>query len=447
MCDPMRATLLAALLLASGCTDSPAAPPGSPGPNVLLISLDALRADHLSCYGYGRPTSPFLDELAGRGTRFAAAFVNTHGTPPSHTTILSSLYQQSHRVGMQPSPGEPRNDAVPRGLPLLQEMLAEHGYRTVAVTDGGYMSRNFGFDRGFERFFDGGRGIADGRERLLGFLAEGDDPRPVFVLFHTYEIHSPYEPPPGYRELFGRFESDFAPTNDNLLPIQNDAFSQLEPDDIRFLEAMYDGGIRYTDDVLRELFADLGAIGFLERSLVIVTSDHGEEFAEHGGLLHRDTLYDELLHVPLILQGIGVPSGRVEPRLVSSVDIAPTILAAAGLVPPAHMAGRDLLTPAAPEEPEPAVFSQYSDRHYSLRTERWKLILSPRARRAELYDLHRDPGETTDLAAEKPQQVHRLRQRLRAWRSGCPELDYVERDRPELSEEAARRLRALGYAD
>ncbi len=444
---PLSSLSLAAVLLtlAVGC----AGPTGDRPPNVLLISLDALRADHLSSYGYERETSPFLDQLASRGTRFTQAFVNTHGTPPSHTTILTSLYQQSHRVSMRPSRTEPRNDVVPEGLTMVQEILGRSGYLTVAVTDNGYMSRTFGFARGFGRFFSRRTGIERGHKKLLEFLREvSDDDRPIFALFHTYQIHSPYSPPDEYRDLFGHFESDFEPTSENLFPIQNRARAGLKPGDLEFLQAMYDGEIRYTDDVLRRLFGELEALGFLDNCLVIITSDHGEEFADHGGLLHRVSLFEELLHVPLILFGAGVPPGIVDDRIVSSIDITPTILAAARLEKTEIMAGKDLL--ASQEESashEDIVFSQYSDILYSARTRRWKLIESRRGRRLRLYDLLEDPEEKRNLARKQIQRARRMHGRLRQWRKSCPRLENLVSSTVEITPEEAEQLRALGYVD
>ena len=175
----------------------------------------------------------------------------------------------------------------------------------------------------------------------------------------------------------------------------------MTEEDRQFLVARYDAEIRFTDDTLRELFDELETRGFFEDALVVVTSDHGEEFAEHGSLLHQGYLYEELLRVPLILQGERVPPGRVESGLVSSIDIAPTILAYAGLPVPDAMAGRDLLGERVVPRP---VFAQYGPRRYALRTDRWKLIEDRLRDRIELYDLEADPGETRNLAGEEPER-------------------------------------------
>ena len=410
-----------------------------PRPNILLISLDTLRADHLGCYGYERPTSPFLDEVAAGGILYENAFVNTHGTPPSHATIFSSLYQETHEVNQK--------RPIPENVVLLPELLNEAGYLTIGVTGGGFMSANFGFDRGFEVFDSSGSAIHTASKDLLDLLRRhGDDPRPTFAFFHTYQVHSPYLPPKRYREIYGQFESDIEPTNEVLLPIKETAHEHLTPADIEYLLAMYDGEIRHTDDVLRKMFGQLEEIGFFDNYVVVITSDHGEEFAEHGGLLHGITLYEELLKVPLILAGSNLAGATVDDRLVSSVDIAPTILARAGVPVPETMAGSDLLgeRPDVAED-RPAVFSQFQDILYGIRTPRWKLIWDTRERSLSLFDLEKDPAELHDVAEDHPERVRRLQRRLRSWRRDTLQLESTDSTEVEMSQEQLERLEALGY--
>ena len=195
----------------SGCRE-----PRRP-PNILLISLDACRADHLSAYGYSRKTSPFLDTLAARGVLFTNAFVNTLGTPPSHTTMLTSLYQETHRVDYRERQGFARY-RIPDEITLLQEHLQRSGYTTLGVTGGGFMAGKFGYSRGFTAFDDRVKGDHVGAGRLVRMVrrhaAEG---KPIFAFLHTYFIHSTYSPPPDYRRLWGQFTGRFEPSSQNLL--------------------------------------------------------------------------------------------------------------------------------------------------------------------------------------------------------------------------------------
>lgn len=423
-------------------------------PNVLLISLDTLRADRLGCYGYGRETSPFLDSVAAQGIRFENAFVNTHGTPPSHATLFSSLYQQTHRVSIGES-GDRGRHRIPESLDLLPERLRKAGYRTIGITGGGFMSEDFGFDRGFEIFGEE-NGIERQVDRLIsevaGIGAGGDAggySRPIFAFLHTYEIHSPYDPPPGPRSRFVRRESDFEATSQNLKPHGRDPDGTLDEAGLEFVSDLYDAGIRHTDDHLRRLFTELEALGFLRNHLVVIGSDHGEELGDHGRLLHPATLYEELLRVPLILGGTRVRRGHVSRRLASTVDVAPTIYAATGVDPPMIMEGHDLLSPL-PEGAERRVYSQYAEMLYSVRTSRFKLILDQRPGAEEplrLYDLRADPEERQNLADARPRMVEELRSGLEAWLGRLEELGQLEASDADLDAERLEELRSLGYVD
>lgn len=435
-----------ALLFGTACaTEPPVADPGPP--NILLISLDALRADHLGCYGYDRSTSPFLDRLATRGTRFSHASVNTHGTPPSHTTMLSSLYQETHRVGYGGGTPEGRNDTIPAEVELVQEMLQAHDWHTLGVTGGGYMSGVFGFSRGFDSFSDEARSVAQGTDMLLEQIRSAMvDGRPIFAMYHTYEIHSSYEPPPQYRTVFGEYHSDIPPTSESLIPLQGIASKVLDSDDFDFLESQYDGEIRYTDDVLESFFAQLESIGFLENALIIITSDHGEEFGDHGGLLHRATLYEELLHIPLILIGPMVAKAVVDPQLVSLIDITPTILEAARLPTTDIMEGESLLNRSTPDSwRDQRTFAQYTLLYYSVRTPRWKLIHNTKANKLQLFNLRRDPTERRNVIELSPATGDQLYAELDAWRDSLPHLNITNDRSQELSTETIEELRALGY--
>jgi len=430
------------------CLTACARPPIETGPpNILLVSIDALRADHLSCYGYDRHTSPVLDGLAAQGTRFSRAFVNTHGTPPSHTTLLASLYQESHRVGIESD--HVTGWSIPSGIAMVQEVFADAGWHTVAVTGGGNMSGKFGFSRGFEEYVDLARDVDQGVERLLEQLrGPVDDGRPVFAFFHTYEVHSPYHPPVGFRKLFGDHKGNVRATSKALLKIQTEAGKVLTREDFEYLESLYDGEIRYTDQVLGRLLMSLEAIGFLDNAVIVVTADHGEEFGEHGGVLHGGKLFDELLHVPLIISGAGVDQGIVDPALVSLIDVAPTVLSLAGLEIPDAMEGRSVFDrPPLERWQDQRVFAQYSDQLYCVRTPRWKLIQRTSNQRVRLYDLHRDPGEQRNLSAKRPELSAALLAELEEWRIRRPRLDLGSRPEVELSQEMLEELKALGYVE
>jgi arylsulfatase A-like enzyme len=408
-----------------------------------LISLDTLRADHLGLYGYSRATSPFLDELSSQGTLFQRAYTNTHGTPPSHASMFTGLYQETHRVSFKPRAAKERDDSLPDELVTLAEVLLANGYATVGVTGGGYMSSDFNFQQGFETFLDKPKAIDAAAHVFvdeLRKLKESDDRRPVFAFFHTYEIHAPYAPPQALRTRFGEFDSEFEPTIENLVPLQDDA-SALSKDDILQIEALYDAGILHTDRVLRILFDSLGEIGFLENTTVLIVSDHGEEFREHGGLLHRVSLYEELVKVPLIILGKGAKAGAVRTELVSLIDVAPNIYELTRVESPSELPGRSLLGRGrGPDQ----VFMQYTDLQYATISDDWKLVWS--ADWEKLYDLSQDPAESSDLSEQNPEVVARLRAGLQSWRSSLPQLERAA-PRAGVEDSKLEELRALGYIE
>lgn len=435
------------LLFATGLPFAGCSPPPEPDPrpNILLISIDTLRSDRLGAYGYERDTSPFLDELAARGILFSEFRVNTHGTPPSHATLFTSQYQQTHGVSLDMLERRP-NHKMGEHLRLLPEILQDAGYATVGVTAGGYMSDNFGFDRGFDVFYGKPINVDRGARRLLKKVRrQMGKGKPVFAFFHTYEVHSPYDPPAPHREAFGTYDSDLEATNEELIPLRNKA-KTLSEADIDHLNALYDAGIRYTDSVLRELFDDLESSGFFDHHITVLTSDHGEEFGEHGGLLHPATLYEELLRTPLIVVGTDIEP-RVDTRLVSTVDVAPTLLERAGIPTPRYAAGKDLLAPPDlqdPPRPE-SVFFQYGDLLYGVKAGGYKLIENRKSGALQLYYLPRDPGETRNVVKKYPKVTRILKERLDEWRQQTTPRKRPRSEPQTIDEEQAEQLRALGY--
>ncbi len=331
-------------------------------------------------------------------------------------------------------------------VPTLAEWLREEGFLTAAFTENATLDRRRGFGRGFDEYFESKaytlNPVAD-IEQTLGraraWLARNRGLR-SFLFLHTYQVHAPYHPPPDYRELF---EGDTA---------QEQASRPAR----RARMDNYDREIRYTDDELAKLFRWLADEGLLDRSLIVVTSDHGEEFLEHGGIGHGSLPHEELVHVPLLLRGAGVPRGRRVADLASHVDLVPTVLELLGVEPPGHVWGRSLVPlladrPLVGGEPRP-IFSEswtvpppYRPPGIAVRLGDHKLIsfrtsTGPGVR---LYDLADDPGEQSNIASEAPLRVTALRKLLDDYltlpRRGGRE---VELD-PELEE----KLRVLGYID
>ncbi len=294
--------------------------------HVVLVSLDTLRADHLGCYGYSKQTSPRIDALASRGVRFESAVSNAPETLESHMTLFTSLHPSEHGVYRQ-------THRLSSAVPTLAMALGAAGFLTNGFVEGGYISSTFGFDNGFDRY-DEGQPRPDGVKSDIGHTFEkavaeirAHHDRDTFTFVHTYEIHTPYAPPP---RLLSLFESGYDGTLTNVLPFLPDSvrlFASPEPpspSDVAHVIALYDAGIRHADEWVGKLVDALDASDLAASTLLVLLSDHGEDLMDHGTIAnHGQSLYEEVLRVPLIACGPGVPAGASLTGTVSLVDVAP----------------------------------------------------------------------------------------------------------------------------
>ena len=262
--------------------------------NVILISLDTLRPDHLGVYGYSRDTSPTLDLLSQQSFVFERALAPAPNTPPSQMSMMTSLYPVQHGfTGL--------NDRLAPQFATLAERMQAIGFRTAGFVDGGYLRARFGFNRGFDVYDQSGGGFASILPLATNWLeARGDEP--FFLFLHTYDIHAPYVSRPGFRGMFidQPYGGSFVPTVDNM----RKAFEkkiQLDDADMRYITSLYDQGIRYTDTRLGVFIRYLMDQGYLDDTALIITSDHGEEFGEHGSTLHWQVFFQPNLRIPLII--------------------------------------------------------------------------------------------------------------------------------------------------
>jgi arylsulfatase A-like enzyme len=318
-------------LLALGCdaelrrpeTDVPPVPRATRG--YILISIDTLRADHLGCYGYPRPTSPFLDSLARRATLFEEVYAQYPSTLVSHMSMLTGLYPREHGVF-------PPNSVLPDEVETLPEVLRRSGFRTAAFTEGGYVSGRYGFRRGFDEFSAHDRGPESGRQlektfrRGAGFL-ESLKPKDRFFLFlHTYAVHTPYDAPQRYQEMFwqGPEPAGAIPPTGGALTRWNLTGGRPPRPAVDRLTAQYDAGIRQTDDVLRGFFGELERLGLAGDVTVVITADHGEELQEHGRFNHTQ-LYRESLHVPLLVVHPDATAPVRQAGVAQIIDVTPTL--------------------------------------------------------------------------------------------------------------------------
>jgi arylsulfatase A-like enzyme len=446
--------------------ESPELPP-APRPDIVLVSIDSLRPDHLGCYGYPRDTSPTIDRLASEGARFLQAVSTTSWTLPAHAALFTGLYDESHgllRDGLRLS-----DEHV-----TLAEVLRGAGYHTAGFFGGPYLHPVFGLDQGFDTWQSSMTRLPDdaseaevraeaiaGREtaqadvtgprllrefrRWLGGLAE----RPFFLFLHLWDVHYDYIPPSPFSELF---DPDYEGSLSGAGFARNPAIHAGMPRrDLEHLIALYDGEIRFTDDVLAEILGELDARDRLARTLVVVTADHGEEFFEHGGKAHRRTLFDEVVRVPLVLRWPDrIAAGQVIEDQVRLVDVMPTLLSLAGVPRPAETQGRDLspLLAGRGLPPAAALLSLHRARRdlRALRTSQSKVVLDGKGR-STFFDLARDPREQVPgpedgrALTARLALAHELEQAL-AFRGG---LGARGATRVSLDREMRERLEALGY--
>ncbi len=429
-------------------------------PNVLVLLVDTLRADHLGCYGAQPSPSPNLDRLATRGVVFEHATAQAPWTMPSVATILTGLHPRSHGVVAWPfsKPAAlPENGStvLPEVLPTLPAQVAMAGITTVGVSSNPMVSRTTNFARGFETFVE----FAWDAER--DSTARADEVNTAFLRWlrrnrghrflgylHYMDVHEPYWPPAEFRPpapagvrptvARGRLSGIAERINWSGAPPLADV-------EVQHLRNLYDGGIRFWDVELQRLLDGLAGLGVRDSTIVVVTADHGEEFQEHGKLTHGPDLYDELLHVPLVVAGPGIAPGRVADQ-VQGIDVFPTIAALLGVQAPAGLPGVDILTR---REPRPAfsetsigIVNGRSGKLVSLRTGEWKLIQTPATGRMELYDLAHDPKEREDRFAAAPEGAA-LAAELAAWQPPAPPVVSATEATPKLE----RELRALGYVE
>jgi arylsulfatase A-like enzyme len=442
------------ILICNGFIYSYRLPNRSKGPNIILISIDALRADHLSCYGYHRNTSPNIDRIASQGVLFKNAFSQATWTLPSHTSIFLSQYVWRHNV---PSAHTKR---LTDPCTTLAEILKNENFATAAFTGGGYTSSQYGFDQGFEIYDDGTpekmmwRGeISSYMDKSLNWL-ESVRNRKFFLFIHTYDVHTPYDPPAPYFDLYtkGRCEGKHLRTSRGIIPEKLDA-SKLIPKEIDYIMAVYDGDINYVDDQLRKLFKKLDQLGISDNTIMIITADHGEGFNEHGRLDHGYKPYIELVHVPLIIKGPGIPKNRIYENYVQHIDILPTILEILNIPQRKEMQGRSLLPLISDCEIEED-FKTYSSgearekpqRRFSmsLRTKEWTYIMN-QGGPDELYERVNDPKEQNKIIEKRPLIAQKLKEELEDFIALTSKGKPQVAEKVDIDEELKEGLKSLGY--
>jgi len=466
--------------------------PRFPGANLILISLDTLRADALSMYGGADQASPALAAFAKEAVVFAHARSQSPHTAPSHMSIFTSLFPSVHgvqNVAVREHPARGESPllvrSIPHTIPTLADVLAASGYDTVGLSNGGNLNPSHGFDHGFRNYSyflrDLPAHIAKAQEWLAHF-AETREP-PFYFFWHTYEIHAPYLPPVEYAELF--LADDYAgPLASRVERFRRQSSAEdwgkekwdlaeqywrnsehFDESDVRYLHGLYLGEVAYTDAKLGTLFAELRAGGLLDSSIVVVLSDHGEQFREHGSFGH-DEVFEETLRVPLLIRlPGGVMGGRRIDTPVALMDVMPTLLDLLDIdpakVPGLQMQGHSLAAAMlSGEEPEayPITSEVRSDRQGSAARYWWvahydsglKLVRDGFSEGDEpavhFFDLEDDPGEQRDLRGRADPRAARLAAYHDRWHAAVEAAQPRYPDAgSELPPGTESELRKLGY--
>jgi len=443
----------------------------SPPPNVILVSLDTLSAGSLGFYGNRAPISPNLDEILSRSFVFRRAFAQYGNTLVSHSSLFSALYPVRHGRYRRGSPGW-------GALPSLVGQLAEAGYRTRAFTEDVYVGSAFGFSVGFDSYDDGptraGEAMYGNAERTfaraLRWLEAEGERGPFFLFLHTYQVHEPYLlPDDAARSLANALtpgdDREFPGHQTSLMVRRNNRGEEpIAARDAARLRALQMGEIQHLDRLIGRFFARLTESGLEERTLVVLTSDHGEQFGELGAMGHGSSLHHAVLHVPLaFFWPAGVTPGSSD-AVVQLVDVMPTILERTGIPLPDGLDGRSLAPlldgRAAELEPRPA-FAEMRRRpvgcegegctveRYSVQEGDLKLVRAADRSTRRLVRPEDDPREERDLATRLPADLARLNARLDAYLASGRESQAGADVAPDGVDEGDlhERLRALGYLD
>jgi choline-sulfatase len=393
--------------------------------NVVLVTIDTLRADRVGCYGYAKAESPHLDDLAKRGVLFENAVAQVPLTPPSHASMLTGVYPTVHQVR------DVGGFTLSASHPTLAKILAGKGWSTAAFVGSAVLKKTVGLHQGFQVYDDripepdldsAVRGHADRPagvvvDLAIQWLTRQDKTRPIFLWVHLYDPHAPYSPPPPFRE--------------------------------NFRQRPYDGEIAYTDSQVGRLLKTVEDGGLMPNTIVSILADHGESLGEHGEFSHGVFLYESTVRIPWIMAGPGVPAAKRVRDQARTIDLLPTILGLIGGDVPKECQGVSL-APAFSGQPVqtehayvealfPKINMGWAELR-AIRTNKWKYVQAPRP---ELYNLEKDPNEGENIIERHPEEANKLKVRLQELSGGSesPEQVVVGKVDPQLE----KQLRSLGY--
>jgi len=442
-------------------------------PNIILISIDDLRADHLGCYGYNRDTSPNIDSFARDNILFTKCYIHEAWTLPSHISMLTSLYPITHGVDMR--------HRLDSDIVTLAAILKKGGYETAGFVSGGpWTNPEYGFGQGFDHYSAGEvERNAEYQNTLIRKHLERNKGGKLFLFIHYFDVHSdrnklPYGAPPPYDNLFSAgYDGSFTGGEGNIFASKylahvNKKQIRLKENDLKYIISLFDNGIAYMDKCIGDLFEMLKSMDLFDNSLIIITADHGEEFQEHGYMLHSNPYYyEEIMHVPLVVKLPRADDnfksrkrGNVIDGLVESIDMMPTILDLLGIKGP-RIQGKSLIgLIKGDDKGKEYVFGFGSNGSVFIRSERWKMLNDSGLKegRFKLFDLNSDPMERVNLISkglkierilkeklkEKMELSRKLREELLSGKGMSQDVESNHKD-VSLTEEEKEKLRALGY--
>ena len=424
----------------------------------IVIMLDTLRADHMSLYGYGRKTTPAIDELSRESLVFENAYSTTSWTLPAHVSLFSGKDVLDHGVLSQ-------DNRIAESYPLFPEILQRQGYATAAFTGGGFIEDNYGFHRGFQIYsnrpgdifhLNSAELVFDNFRTFMERNRDGD----CFLFLHTYQMHAPYKAPFPYFLAFNpRLKNNMRGVS-SFLQLQTEAFKPLAPEQRQELVDLYDAAILYTDQTLvKKLIDYLKARNLYEKSLIVILSDHGEEFFDHGSWEHGHTLYRELIRIPLLVKFPRQRITGVEKKITSITDVGALILKEAGIATGGwdhrsggHDGGGRILTQALPESPAihnaPPRVSFVDERFHFLFNlidrEKLKTFVPPPAflPSTELYRVDQDPQEGENLYFKRKTDVARFEMLLKNYLS---RIGHLKTKDFKMDPDLRNKLKSLGY--
>ncbi|MBC8461886.1 MAG: sulfatase [Deltaproteobacteria bacterium] len=458
---------------------SPTAMVDAQSPNIILISIDSLRADHLGTYGYSKATSPNIDSLADDGVVFTNTISTTTWTLTAHISMLTGLYPEVHKVIHD-------GNRLSEKAIVCSEILKEAGYLTAGFVSGPYLSSKFGYNQGFDLYDDYTIHFSSNQESHKGITSpmlhrraiewlEQNYHDPFFLFVHYWDVHYDYDPPPPFDTMF---DPDY---KGNITARRYERNKRINPEmpqrDLEHIIALYDGEIAFTDSYIGKLMEWLKQQGIYENTLIILTADHGDEFFEHGGKGHRRNLFDETLKVPLIIK---FPSsewkGMCLDNQVSIIDIVPTFLHYLGIDFFNDIQGKSLipLLIGDDENYEPYRFADLHGHIKCVRTNPAKYIVHKQVRRKRrrkvnwrrlfgvddnkknkrpmqrqhvlLFDLQEDAAEQHNIAKSNPELTARMHRIFMNWLNKAKVLaDNFERGEFQYDEDLKRQLKDLGY--